>query len=58
MAVEASGIGNKVSLYAYELYEAAETKDPLHEECPHWQGPRMVCESGTAAEQVSGLYVE
>ena len=26
MTVEASGMGNKVSLYAYKLYEAAETK--------------------------------
>jgi hypothetical protein len=26
MAVEASGMGNKVSLYAHKLYEAAETK--------------------------------
>jgi hypothetical protein len=29
MTVEASGMGNKVSLYAYELYEAAETKAPF-----------------------------
>jgi hypothetical protein len=29
MAVKASGMGNKVSLYAYKLHEAGETKTLL-----------------------------